>query len=161
MVHLQLSCLCTGSSVSILLDSRTLIVNGLDMLRVGPEPYLRAGKGFQALPFVMLLRYWTFPQMVAHHTAGGCNLQPGDLLGSGTVSGPKEQERGCLLELTWAGKEKVQLCGPDGGSVERTYLLDGDEVVFRGRCEGGTVGVPGIGFGECRGKLLPCAYKQQ
>lgn len=98
--------------------------------------------------------------MVAHHTAGGCNLNPGDLLGSGTVSGPEEHERGCLLELTWAGKKKVQLGGADGGVVERVYLQDGDEVAFRGRCEGGEGGVAGIGFGECRGKLLPCAYKR-
>lgn len=99
--------------------------------------------------------------MVAHHTAGGCNLNPGDLLGSGTVSGPQEHQRGCLLELTWSGKKKVQLTGPGEQVVERTYLVDGDEVVFRGRCEAGEGGVPGIGFGECRGKLMPCAYKQQ
>lgn len=99
--------------------------------------------------------------MVAHHTAGGCNLQPGDLLGSGTVSGPEEHQRGCLLELTWSGKKKVQLAGSDGSTAERTYLQDGDEVVFKGRCESGAAGVPGIGFGECRGKLLPCAYKRQ
>jgi fumarylacetoacetase len=102
-------------------------------------------------------RYWTFQQMVAHHTAGGCNLNPGDLLGSGTVSGPEEGQRGCLLEITWAGKQKVQLQSSGGGGVQRVYLEDGDEVVFRGRCE--AAGVPGIGFGECRGKLLPCAYK--
>lgn len=96
--------------------------------------------------------------MVAHHTAGGCNLNPGDLLGSGTVSGPEEGERGCLLEVTWGGAKKVQLAaGAGGGTVERVYLQDGDEVVFRGRCE--APGVPGIGFGECRGKLLPCGYK--
>jgi fumarylacetoacetase len=95
--------------------------------------------------------------MVAHHTAGGCNLQPGDVLGSGTVSGPDEGQRGCLLEITWGGKSKVQLAaGPGGGSVERVYLEDGDEVVFTGRSE--APGVPGIGFGECRGKLLPCRY---
>jgi fumarylacetoacetase len=93
--------------------------------------------------------------MVAHHTAGGCNLNPGDLLGSGTVSGPEETERGCLLEMTWGGKQKVQLAaGPEEDVVERVYLADGDEVVFRGW--GGRGGGPGIGFGECRGKLLPC-----
>ncbi|WIA08932.1 hypothetical protein OEZ85_008349 [Tetradesmus obliquus] len=106
--------------------------------------------------------YWTFQQMVAHHTAGGCNLNPGDLLGSGTVSGPEDTERGCLLELTWGGKQKVALAGgPDGGVMERVYLADGDEVVFRARCEGGAGGVPGIGFGECRGKLLPCGYSKR
>eukprot|EP00775_Hariotina_reticulata_P010267 gene10267-10426_t len=104
--------------------------------------------------------YWTFQQMVAHHTAGGCNLHPGDLLGSGTVSGPEDHERGCLLEITWGGKNKLSLsASADGEQVQRVYLEDGDEVVFRGRCEGGADGVPGIGFGECRGKLLPCAFK--
>lgn len=96
--------------------------------------------------------------MVAHHTAGGCNLNLGDLLGSGTVSGPGEGERGCLLEITWGGAQKVQLAAAGGGSVERVYLQDGDEVVFRGRCE--APGVVGIGFGECRGKLLPCGYSK-
>jgi fumarylacetoacetase len=105
--------------------------------------------------------YWTFQQMVAHHTAGGCNLQPGDLLGSGTVSGPQEGERGCLLELTWGGSRKLALRGSSGSSVERVYLADGDEVVFRGRCEGQGGLLPGIGFGECRGRLLPCAYTKQ
>ncbi len=96
--------------------------------------------------------------MVAHHTAGGCNLNPGDLLGSGTVSGPEEGQRGCLLEITWGGKQKAKLSsGIVNTHIERVYLYDGDEVVFRGRCE--AAGVPGIGFGECRGKLLPCGYK--
>lgn len=104
--------------------------------------------------------------MVAHHTAGGCNLQPGDLLGSGTVSGPDEGQRGCLFEITWGGTKKLQLTGAAGGdsssSVERVYLLDGDEVVFRGRCEASSgSAVPGIGFGECRGKLLPCGYSSK
>lgn len=133
--------------------------------------------------------------MIAHHTVGGCNLRPGDLLGSGTVTGPQQHQRGCLLELTWAGQKPVQLhtsaaatasastslchaaqasgdggvhegvhsgiggsCGTGCGVTERVYLCDGDEVVLRGRCEA-AAGVPGIGFGECRGKLLPCAYR--
>lgn len=97
-----------------------------------------------------LPRYWTFPQMVAHHTAGGCNLRPGDMLGSGTVSGPEPSERGCLLELTWAGKNPLEL----GGGARRAFLEDGDEVVFRAHCAA-REGAPRIGFGECRGKLLP------
>ena len=68
--------------------------------------------------------------MVAHHTAGGCNLNPGDLLGSGTVSGPEEGQRGCLLEMTRGGKHKVQLQSGSGGVVERVYLEDGDEVAL-------------------------------
>jgi fumarylacetoacetase len=95
--------------------------------------------------------------MVAHHTAGGCNLSPGDLLGSGTVSGPDDGARGCLFELTSGGTRQVSLGTSSGGAVERTYLLDGDEVVFRARADSAAAGVPGIGFGECRGKLLPCA----
>lgn len=80
---------------------------------------------------------------------------------AGTVSGPEDHERGCLLEITWGGKNKLSLsASADGEQVQRVYLEDGDEVVFRGRCEGGAGGVPGIGFGECRGKLLPCAFKQ-
>ena len=97
--------------------------------------------------------YWSFPQMVAHHSAGGCPLRPGDLLGSGTVSAPGGGEAGglgCLLEMTRAGREPLRLaCG-----ATRTYLEDGDEVVLRGRCEARD-GVGGLGWGEARGKLLP------
>jgi len=80
---------------------------------------------------------------------------------AGTVSGPEDHERGCLFEITWGGKNEVSLgAGAEGQqAVQRVYLEDGDQVVFRGRCEGGAGGVPGIGFGECRGQLLPCAYK--
>ncbi len=93
--------------------------------------------------------YWTFEQMVAHHASNGCNLRPGDLIASGTVSGPSERERGCLLELTSGGTTPISL-----DSVEtRTFLEDGDEVVIRGYCE--RPGYVGIGFGECRGTILP------
>jgi fumarylacetoacetase len=102
--------------------------------------------------------YWTFPQMAAHHTFGGCNLRPGDVLGSGTASGPGDHQRACLLEKTWGGKEPVALAdaGSGGGGATRTYLVDGDEVVFRGWAGGGGGGgAKRVGFGECRGKLLP------
>ena len=89
--------------------------------------------------------YWTFGQMLAHHTSGGCNLRPGDLFASGTVSGPERGARGCLLELTWRGAEPLAL--PSGET--RTFLEDGDEVIMRGRCE--RPGAATIGFGECRG----------
>ncbi len=89
--------------------------------------------------------YWTFEQMVAHHAVNGCNLRPGDLIASGTVSGPSARERGCLLELTSGGASPLTL---DGGEV-RTFLEDGDEVVIRGSCE--RPGFVRIGFGECRG----------
>jgi fumarylacetoacetase len=91
--------------------------------------------------------YWTVAQMLAHHASNGCNLRPGDLLGSGTISGPEPESRGCLLERTWGGKEKLAL--PSG--EERAFLEDGDEVVFRGWCE--APGRARIGFGECRGMV--------
>jgi len=93
--------------------------------------------------------YWTFGQMLAHHTSNGCNLQPGDLLGSGTISGPTRDSRGCLLEYTWRGTDPLRL--PNG--EERRFLLDGDEVIFRAYAE--RPGMRRIGFGECRGMILP------
>ncbi|MFM1908688.1 MAG: hypothetical protein RLZZ591_2365 [Pseudomonadota bacterium] len=92
--------------------------------------------------------YWTLAQMVTHHTVNGCNLQAGDLLGTGTLSGPTPAEAGALLELTQGGKLPVQL--PNG--EQRTFLQDGDEVLIRGWCE--HAGAARIGFGECRGSVL-------
>jgi len=91
--------------------------------------------------------YWTAAQMLAHHTSNGCNLQPGDLFATGTISGPERDARGCLLELTWRGAEPVTL---PGGEIRR-FLEDGDEVIMRGYCE--RPGTPQIGFGECRGTV--------
>ena len=93
--------------------------------------------------------YWSIAQMVAHHTSGGCNLRTGDLLASGTVSGPTEDSRGCLLERTWRGTKPIQL----GDGTERKFLQDGDEVIMRAWCE--RKGFPRIGFGECRGVVMP------
>ena len=93
--------------------------------------------------------YWTVAQMVAHHTVNGCNLQPGDLFGSGTLSGPTLDQAGALIELTQGGKNPVQL--PNG--EQRVYLEDGDAVVLRGWCE--KAGAARIGFGECVGTVLP------
>ena len=93
--------------------------------------------------------YWTLGQMLAHHASNGCNLRPGDLIASGTVSGPGKDERGCLLELTWRGTEPVAL--PTGES--RKFLEDGDEVILRGYAE--REGFRRIGLGECRGTLVP------
>jgi fumarylacetoacetase len=93
--------------------------------------------------------YWTLAQMVAHHTVNGCNLQPGDLLGTGTLSGPTLDQAGALLELTSGGKNPLTL--PDG--QERTFLQDGDEVTIRGWCE--REGATRIGFGECTARILP------
>ncbi len=89
--------------------------------------------------------YWTPAQLLTHHASNGCNLRPGDLLASGTVSGPLPEARGCLLELTRRGADPIQL--PDGET--RRFLEDGDEIIFRGYCE--RAGFPRIGFGECRG----------
>lgn len=93
--------------------------------------------------------YWTLAQLVTHHTVGGCNLQPGDLFGSGTLSGPTLDEAGALLELTRGGKQPLTL--PDG--EQRTFLLDGDSVTLRGYCE--KPGAARIGFGDCMGTVLP------
>lgn len=93
--------------------------------------------------------YWTIGQMLTHHASNGCNLQTGDLMATGTVSGKEKDERGCLLELTWRGKEPIQL--PNG--EERRFLEDGDEIIMKGFCE--REGFRRIGFGECRGKILP------
>jgi fumarylacetoacetase len=89
--------------------------------------------------------YWTLQQLVTHHASNGCNLQPGDLLASGTVSGPEKESRGCLLELSSGGKDPITL--PNG--EKRAFLEDGDEVILRGYCE--REGAARIGLGECRG----------
>jgi fumarylacetoacetase len=93
--------------------------------------------------------YWTPAQFIAHHTSNGCDLHPGDLLASGTISGPAKESRGCLLELTWRGAEPLALPGGE----TRKFLEDGDEVIMRGYCE--REGAVRIGFGECRGLVLP------
>lgn len=93
--------------------------------------------------------YWTFAQMLTHHASNGCNLQTGDLMASGTVSGKEKHERGCLLELTWRGKEPIEL--PNGET--RRFLEDYDEIIMKGYCE--REGFRRIGFGECRGIILP------
>jgi fumarylacetoacetase len=92
--------------------------------------------------------YWTADQLLAHHASNGCNLQPGDLLGTGTVSGPGEEAQGCLMELTLRGAEPLVLPGGE----ERRFLEDGDEVIFRGYCE--RPGFARIGLGECSGMIV-------
>jgi fumarylacetoacetase len=91
--------------------------------------------------------YWTPAQMVAHHTINGCNLEPGDLIGTGTISGPKPEELGSMLELTAAGTKPVTLKNGE----QRGFLLDGDEVSFAGRCS--KPGFASIGFGKCAGTI--------
>ena len=110
------------------------------MRREGVEPVRISRGNFRDL-------YWTAAQLLAHHASNGCNLRPGDLLASGTVSGREKESRGCLLEMTWRGSEPIRL--PNG--EERRFLADGDEVTVRGYCE--REGRVRIGFGECRGTI--------
>jgi len=92
--------------------------------------------------------YWSISQQLAHHTVGGCNLQPGDLLASGTISGPSEESRGCMLELTWRGANPLKL--PNGET--RKWLEDGDTLKITGWCDGDGYR---IGFGEVSGQIVP------
>jgi fumarylacetoacetase len=110
-------------------------------LRTGAmrEPHVITRTNFQNL-------YWSVAQQVAHHTISGCNLQAGDLLASGTISGPTEESRGCLLELTWRGANPLKL--PSGET--RKWLEDGDILTITGWCEGDNYRV---GFGEVTGRV--------
>jgi fumarylacetoacetase len=112
------------------------------MRAAGDKPFRLSHGSFATI-------YWTVAQMVAHHTSNGCNLEIGDLMATGTCSGPQDDSRGCLLEITSRGKQPVAL--PNGET--RAFLQDGDEVIFRAHCE--AAGRAGIGFGECRGLIVP------
>lgn len=124
-----------------------------EMRKRGMAPVRLSRGGFKEM-------YWTLGQMVAHHTSNGCNLRPGDLIASGTVSGPGRDSRGCLLELTWdgpggpgsavPGTARTPIKLPTG--EERRFLADGDEVIIRGWCE--RQGFRKVGFGECRGVVV-------
>jgi fumarylacetoacetase len=92
--------------------------------------------------------YWSMAQQLAHHTVNGCNIRGGDLIGSGTISGPTEGSYGSMLELAWKGTKPLTL---NDGS-ERRFILDGDTVVMRGHCQNEAIR---IGFGEVKSKLLP------
>ncbi|XP_070822041.1 fumarylacetoacetase [Chaetodon trifascialis] len=92
--------------------------------------------------------YWTMKQQLAHHTVNGCNVRPGDLLASGTISGPEPESFGSMLELSWKGSKSIDL----GGGESRTFLKDGDEVTITGYCQGDGYRV---GFGPCTGTILP------
>jgi fumarylacetoacetase len=112
------------------------------MHQAGEAPFLLSRSNLREL-------YWTLGQMVAHHTSNGCNLQTGDLLATGTVSGAATTARGCLLEITARGAQPVVLRNGE----TRKFLEDGDTVILRGYCE--REGAARIGFGECRGTILP------
>ncbi len=127
-----------------------------DMRKRGMSPVQLSKGSFKDM-------YWTIGQMLAHHASNGCNMQPGDLLGSGTISGPKRENRGCMLELTWdgdpmgippiaaPGTQRTPIKLPTG--EERKFLADGDEIILKAYCE--REGFRRIGFGECRGIIEP------
>lgn len=111
-------------------------------MREANEPAVRISQGSS------LDLYWSFAQMLAHHASGGCNMRPGDLLGSGTISGPARESRGCLLELTWRGAEPLTL--PNGET--RGFLEAGDELSISAWAE--REGAARIGFGRCTGQVV-------
>lgn len=119
-----------------------VLITTKKMREEGMEPHLISRSNLKDL-------FWTIGQMLTHHASNGCNLQTGDLIASGTVSGKEESERGCLLEMTLGGKEPIEL--PSGET--RRFLEDYDEIIMRGFCE--REGFRRIGFGECRGIVLP------
>ncbi len=121
--------------LSVSLQTQTMRAQGQNATRLTQTSYRHA--------------YWTMAQMVAHHTVNGCNLQAGDLLGTGTLSGPTLDQAGALIELTVGGKQPLTL--PNGES--RSFLEDGDSVVMTGWCE--RSGVARIGFGNCSATVLP------
>jgi fumarylacetoacetase len=111
------------------------------MRRSGAEPQRLSAASFRDM-------YWTIGQMVAHHASNGCPLRAGDLIASGTVSGPEDGSLGCLLEITRRGDQPLSLANGE----TRRMLEDGDEVILRARCE--REGYRSIGFGECRGTVV-------
>jgi len=121
-------------SLEVYLSSKSMRAGGLEPMRVSQSNLRNL--------------YWTLGQLVTHHASNGCNLRTGDLMGSGTVSGPGPEERGCLLEMTRGGATLLQLPGGE----TRSFLEDGDEVILRGYCK--KDGFATIGFGECRGVVF-------
>jgi fumarylacetoacetase len=130
----------------------------LDAIDLTIEAYFQSRKMAETGAEGMLLSqanlrdlYWTIPQLLTHHCSNGCNLRPGDLLATGTISGPCDGSEGCLLERK-LNPQPLQL---PGGEV-RTFLEDGDRINFRAYTE--TPGLPRIGFGECTGRILEAAF---
>ena len=121
--------------LEVLLQTKKMAYSGLGPERLSRSSFVEAA-------------YWTPAQLVAHHTIGGCNLAPGDLLGSGTLSGPAITQAGSLIERTFGGRDPISLPSDE----KRTYLEDGDTVVFRAWCERNEA--RRIGFGECAGTVL-------
>ena len=138
------------------LDSAKERERGAIDLRLEVSIATEAMRAAKIAPFVLSrnsLRhlYWTPGQLLTHHASNGCNLRPGDLIATGTVSGPTRESRGSLLELAWRGTQPITL--PTGET--RSFLEDGDEVIFRGWCE--RDGWTRIGLGECRGTIVPAS----
>jgi fumarylacetoacetase len=134
-----------------LFDETDQALGGLDIV---VEAWLESAKmrddGFEAVRIShggTRDLYWTLAQMVAHHTSSGCNLKPGDLIATGTISGQEKESRGCLIERTWRGQEPFTLPTDE----TRTFLEDGDTLILRAYCEKDGVRV---GFGECRGTVV-------
>ena len=115
----------------------SVAIASAEMRSLGADPHIIGTANFKDM-------YWTIFQMLAHHTSGGCDIRPGDLMGSGTASGTKPGTYGSLQEVSQAGRETFEL--PTGEI--RTFLEDGDEVVMTAYCNGSGYGR--IGFGECR-----------
>jgi fumarylacetoacetase len=118
-------------------------------MRAAKQPRARLSRGNYATS------YWTPAQLVAHHASNGCNLRPGDILGTGTISGASRDSLGALLEVTAGGREPVAL--PNG--ERRSFIEDGDELVLRGRCE--REGCATIGFGEAAGRVVGAPSKKE
>jgi fumarylacetoacetase len=133
--HLSSPADATGGGVDLRLD---VALSSQRMREQSMSPVVIAHSSLRDL-------YWTIAQLVTHHSSNGCNLRPGDVLGTGTVSGASDDSCGCLLELTANGRQPLALPGGE----TRAYLADGDEVVFRGYCE--REGFRRIGLGTCRG----------
>ena len=112
-----------------------------EMQRDGLAPQLLSQSNFEDA-------YWTLSQLVTHHTVNGCNLRAGDVLGTGTLSGPQALQGGSLLELSMGGQHDITL---DNGEI-RTFLEDGDSIILKAYAE--RAGSRRIGFGECRGPVL-------
>jgi fumarylacetoacetase len=134
-----------------LYDTADQASGGLDVhlqVLLSTEKMRREGEGAaEILTSNAKYLYWTPAQMVAHHTVNGCNLEPGDLIGTGTISGPSPAELSSMLEFTTGGTKPVAL--PNG--EKRSFLEDGDEITFRGRCS--REGFATIGFGSCTGRI--------
>ena len=109
------------------------------------EPYRLTSSNFRNL-------YWSTHQQLAHHTVAGCRLRSGDLMASGTISGPEKESRGCMLEITWRGAEPIELPGGE----QRVFLNDFDRITMTGWCQGDGYRV---GFGEVTSQLLPARTK--